>query len=553
LDRIDLLAEWSVYVDQVAFALALVSCHVEPLALGVRWNTPIHDPDRLPSGDEKPALIHYHQELDSLGLLRRTGIAGIDRQIDRVNHAITAEWTRASPTPTYEQWLSSESFGTRYAERQGEALALLVDRLLVRSILEVGLADGPHCGFPVDSYVGLDESEETVRDAARRYPGHRFFPQALSRYEGDADLVLCLGSGLSTDGRESRPLIENLWARTGKALVVSGMRGVVSEDGRRSGSQEESKEDSGESGLLAVLREITGDAEIYPIAELAGRVTYVALAEPQGRHPRDYVPDTLASVIDRHPDPLSLLFLRVDARRTTRFYPDHAPRLWEYPVVADLIESVLPRGDRLLDVGAGVTPLAPFLALRGFVVDTVDPSPIRRQWPPRADWNEWDFLDYGKAGLAHRSWNRPLGRVPKHLRFDGVYSISVIEHLPAAQRRELLSEIAQRVRGGGVVILTIDLMRDRNDLWNRNLGEEVEEPDRHGTLEDVVEEAQERGLVLFRQQIVREWGDSHVDIALLAMRRHWSDGPDLPAGRLARVRRSATRMRRASGGSPGRP
>ena len=63
-------------------------------------------------------------------------------------------------------------------------------------------------------------------------------------------------------------------------------------------------------------------------------------------------------------------------------------------------------------MGAGVTPLAPFLTSLGFVVDTVDPSPNRRTWPPQPDWNEWDFLDYANAGLAHRSWNCTLDKLP---------------------------------------------------------------------------------------------------------------------------------------------
>ncbi len=72
----------------------------------------------------------------------------------------------------------------------------------------------------------------------------------------------------------------------------------------------------------------------------------------------------------------------------------------------------LPSGSKLVDVGSGVTPLAPFLTSHGYLVDTVDPSENRRTWPPQPDWNEWDFLDYGAAGLANRSWNCILGELP---------------------------------------------------------------------------------------------------------------------------------------------
>ena len=177
--------------------------------------------------------------------------------------------------------------------------------------------------------------------------------------------------------------------------------------------------------------------------------TFVVLRPPALRHPRDYSPTTLAPLIARHPDPNLLLAIRLRAWRTLGFYPDHAPRLWEYPVVAQLVADSLPPGSNLVDVGAGVTPLAPFLTSRGYVVDTVDPSQIRRTWPPQPDWNEWDFLDYESAGLAHRSWNCTLDELPRRPQFDGAYSISVIEHLPAKKRRALLADISARVRPGG--------------------------------------------------------------------------------------------------------
>ena len=244
---------------------------------------------------------------------------------------------------------------------------------------------------------------------------------------------------------------------------------------------------------------------------------------------------------ERHPDPLSLIALRLDARRTTGFYPDHAPRLWEYPVVAHLVAEHLPPGSRLVDVGAGVTPLAPFLTRRGYQVDTVDPSLTIRRWPPQPDWNEWDFLDYGSAGLAHRSWNCTLGELPASPPFDGVYSISVIEHLPATVRRKLLADISTRTRTGGLVVLTVDLVRGSDDLWNRNLEIEVEDAAAHGTFQDVIEECALVGLELFRDDTVRDWDETRVDIGLLALRQT-SIAPARP--QRARGRHIRTKLRR---------
>jgi hypothetical protein len=68
------------------------------------------------------------------------------------------------------------------------------------------------------------------------------------------------------------------------------------------------------------------------------------------------------------------------------------------------------------------------------------------------------------------------------------------------------------------MVLTIDLVRGGNDLWNRNRGQIVDER-RHGTFGDVVSEGAAAGFELIRKDVVREWGDVDVDIGLIVMRR----------------------------------
>lgn len=153
------------------------------------------------------------------------------------------------------------------------------------------------------------------------------------------------------------------------------------------------------------------------------------------------------------------------------------------------------------------------------MVDTVDPSPNQRIWPPKPDWNEWDFLDYRSAGLAHQSWNCTLDQLPDKPIFDGANSVSVIEHLPADDRRAMLADISARVRPGRLVLLTIDLVRGRDGLWNRNRGLVVEDSSVHGTFQNIVDEGEGVGLELFHQETVQDWGDAGVDIGLLVFRR----------------------------------
>ena len=106
------------------------------------------------------------------------------------------------------------------------------------------------------------------------------------------------------------------------------------------------------------------------------------------------------------------------------------------------------------------------------------------------------------------------------LRFDCAYSISVIQHFRADERRALLTDMSWRVRPGGLVVLTVGLIRDSDYLWNGNRGVVVEEQTIHGKIQDVIAEGGRVGLDIFRLETVRGWGDPSVDIGLVAMRRN---------------------------------
>ena len=492
LDRIELLEDWSVHVDQVAMAVALAAERIETSTLDVRWNTPSHDPTRIPTDPPAPAVIHYHQEVGWRGLIKTTGRPSIDARIQAANHAVRDAWDKARPDVTYKRWLASRPRSDGLAS----IVTTLVDALGATTVLDVGSGSGFEWGARPVEVTRLDGSRDVLENLARR--------------RSTADVVVCtecLDPGAEQQDLErARSLLENLWCSTARALVVHDPE-PANEVAHRSAQS-----------ITEILRELAPDAELYPVTR-GGEAIVIALRTPPAKHPRDFGPSTLAPLAARLPDPFALLVLRLHALGTTTFYPDHAPRLWEYPVVAQLVRDGLPPGSRLVDVGAGVTPLAPFLTSMGYVVETVDPSPTIRRWPPQPDWNEWDFFDYGEVGMAHRSWNCTLDLIPQAPPFDGAYSVSVIEHVPAAVRRSLLADIARRVRPGGLVVLTIDLVPGTDDLWNLNLGVVVEEICDHGTISDVTQECLALGLVLLQAQTIRKWGDSRVDIGLLVLRK----------------------------------
>jgi SAM-dependent methyltransferase len=536
LERTALLEQWTVHLDQVSMALALAAEGVGFHPLDLRWNTPTHDPARLPADVAPPAVIHYHHELVADGRIRPTGMAPIDRQIERANSAIGDLWQRAFPNATFWQWryLTDPDLGSGVGSRgdplrtKRDLLVAILDAVRPASVLDVGCGDGEATrDLPLEGYTGIDLSPEAVRRAKAGRPDGEYLVGTLVDHPVHAELTLCLDVLIhQSDPRTYRDQVERLWATAGRVLVISGYERAPDVRAPMVHFHEP---------LSTTLRAVAPDAECYPVREEHGITTIVALRPPADRHHRDYASTTLDALVGGHPDPVGLLSLRLDAWRTLGFYPDHAPRLWEYPVVTGLLLDRLAPGSRIVDIGAGVTPMVPFLGRLGYVLDTVDPSTSRRTWPPEPDWNEWDFLDYGAVGLAHRSWNCTLDQLPRGLEFDAAYSVSVIEHLKADERRALLGEIATRVRSGGLVVLTIDLVRDSDDLWNRNRGIEVEEPSRHGTIADVVAEAGARGLELLRIDRVRHWGDTGVDIGLLAMVRTGRSTPLAQSARWGRV------------------
>ncbi len=507
LDRAELLDQWTVHVDQVAMALALGAEGIGSFPLDVRWNTPTHDSTRIPPRPQSPVVLHYHQKVNDRGRILPTGNPTIDGQIAVANDAIGRVWDQVQPDTTMVRW-NAERGTDQDPTRCGEPASLVrpygdltaIVGLLAAvvqqpsSVLEVGLPGSrPLVHLDGITFVAMEPSdlitggEGVVLDAGL-----------------EADLVVCHQAWVQAASPDEPDAIATVWASARHGLVLAG---------------------PARTDLHGALRTLKGSLEaddagieLYPVATEEGWAV-IALRPPGTRHPRDFGPTSLAPLIDRHPDPARLATLHLHAWRTTTFYPDHAPRLWEYPVVFDLLVDRLGPGSRLVDVGAGVTPLPPYLTLQGFMVDTVDPAENVRGWPPQADWNEWDYLDYGQRGLAHRSWNSTLDRLPRRRSFDGALSVSVIEHLPASDRRDLLAELANRVRIDGWVILTVDLVRGCDSLWNRSRGLVVEDPAVHGDFDDLVAECRAVGLDLVHQEKVRQWGEGEVDIGLLVLHR----------------------------------
>lgn len=516
LDRTDLLDRWATNVDQVSLALALADEQIETASLSPRWNLPTHLEELLPTFVERPSVIHYHSRVDRIGMVEPVGIPAADAQIARANAAIRELWQSGFPNQTFWNWRYATNpelgsgVGSRGAslDSKRRMLKSAVAALKPGSVLDVGCGDGEATrGLSLPSYTGVDLSSESIARASAGRPDGTYFVGSLVGRGLKADLVICLDVLIhQPDATVYGQLVSELVDATQDALLVSGYE-------RRPTA--ESPMIFFHEPLSATLTRLAPDAEIYPLGEVHEMTKFLLLKPPAARHPRDYTQASSHDLLRRHPNPLRLAAMRRSAQRTVGFYPVHEPRLWEYPGVVDWIERLGSAGARVVDIGAGVSPMAPYLTEHGFVVDTVDPSSMRREWPVRPDWDEWGYLDYAARGHAAFSGNCTLEQLTPERHYDFAFSVSVIEHLPAVVRRQLITEIHRRLNRGGWMILTVDVAHESDDLWNRSAGEQVEDPSRHGTFTGLLAEITESGYSILHSEIVRGWGNPLVDIGLV--------------------------------------
>ena len=179
--------------------------------------------------------------------------------------------------------------------------------------------------------------------------------------------------------------------------------------------------------------------------------------------------------------------LRKSRRLQTMTGYDHWSRAWEYPW-AVLAAGLDGGGDRrtpparplrILDVGGGGSPFAPWLAARGHEAHVVDPSLDQGRffaWDPgRSAWKNARTL--AKQSAFRLTGVRTLWGLPKDgaaarlhywpymaqkmdfpdAHFDRVFCLSVIEHIPHDLWPGCMREFVRVLRPGGRLVITMDM------------------------------------------------------------------------------------------------
>jgi SAM-dependent methyltransferase len=125
-------------------------------------------------------------------------------------------------------------------------------------------------------------------------------------------------------------------------------------------------------------------------------------------------------------------------------------RKLEYAFALEALLPHLKPGDRYLDAGCGVTPLAAVLGTRGVRAEACDYNRREIELLQRLD----TMSIYGTR--VTYTWQDLTNITYAEATFDAVSCISVIEHIPAPQDQVAVRELMRVLKPGGILVVTLD-------------------------------------------------------------------------------------------------
>lgn len=520
LAQAELLTTHLHHADQLGFALAMEELRLpfRPLSLGENF------PGHLPAHFYEQAApvpitaLHYHRHVDAHGVPRPTGISWIDRQLDpvvsrlRQQHHIALDnaafWeNRYATNPTLGSGVGSRGEVMLDKRRQ---LAPVLAAFADRPVVDIGCGDLEVLRvFDLSDYQGYDLSPTGLELARAKRPDWRFTQgSATDVPPGSADMAICLDVAIHQSTAEAyRGLVHSVVGASRDAVLMSGYEQAPSGKG------------------IVFFHEplsqtLAAHPDIARVTVLGGwRDVTLVLAERRRPHanPHDISTASLAGALAASPHPALLMDLVTLSRDKLGFFPQTIIRTIEYPWIA----ARMPRaaaGLRVLDMGAGVAALPLWLARQGMQVTTVDGHRLVRTLPAQPGWNEWGFLDYGLVDDRIRSHNCLMQDLANAGPFDLIYSVSVIEHIPAEARRAVLAAMRRCLVPGGRLLLTLDLIPGTDQLWNMSEGKRVDADPDHGSISDFLAELAGLGFVVTEQVLFRHIADSRTELLMVDAR-----------------------------------
>ncbi len=516
LDRGELLGNKLHHADQIGFGMALLDAGIAFEHLPVEANFPLHLRRYLPSlSPRRLSAVHYHREMDDHGLVGTVGVPWIDRQVQELNDSLRKLRRERLDNALFWdfRYRQNPELGSGIGSR-GEILAYKRQLLLPyfrafenKPILDVGCGDLETTRYmPARRYHGIDVAATALEISRTKRPDWRFDAARLGDLaSGSHDLVLCLDVLLhQSDGPFIETMVGDLVRVARQAVIVSGYSSLAEPHGIVFFSR----------SLSDMLKAHADVARVERLGSYRGVDMFLAVKRGVDlANAHDIGLSRLAYGMRETPDWPLLDELVGLSREHLGFFPSTIIRTIEYPWFAGRLAAHA--GQAVLDVGAGVSALPLWLAKKGCQVTTLDNHTLVRRRQDIHKWNEWGFLDYSSLDPSITSLQVDASTFETGERFAAIYSISVLEHVPAQLRRRILSAMKRLLAPYGRCYLSFDLVPDSEALWRMSEGSEVEPPEIHGRLEDVLNELPAAGLQVLETTTRRRIEGSRTDLAFV--------------------------------------
>lgn len=517
LNNRKLLDRWRLHSDQLGFGMAILEQSLAYEHLQIGENFPTHFAVTTYAGLKPQQIhaIHYHSQLNEHGHLQRTGVSWIDKQIDAANQVIvegrrddfdnSSFWDfRYHSAPELGSGLGSRGAVLKFKE---SLLRPYMKAISNDNVIDVGCGDIEIMRtMPLRNYLGIDVSGESIKLASHKRSDWSFKVANISEFEsGSYDYAICLDVLIHQSAAEQfDDLLKHLIRVCRKGVFVSGYSC-----------------ENPNSGIVFTHRSLSDalrkNPDINEVIEIGSyRDVNLYLALKQGGMPKTDADASIADIAfgcnETAEWPLLLDLVRL-SREELGFFPKTIIRTVEYPWFARRMIS--DRDRRVLDIGAGVCALPLWLSREGCSVVTIDFSPNVRELESKQRWNEWGYLDYGQIDPRISSHQINALNFEPDKPFDTIYSVSVIEHMPAEIRRGILAKLPNWLAPGGRVLFSIDLVPGTDDLWPLSEGKTVDPPGKHGTFPALIAEIENSGLRIIETAIRRGIVSSRTDLAFV--------------------------------------
>ena len=381
------------------------------------------------------------------------------------------------------------------------------------SVLDIGCGDGKIVSsLKIPNYTGVDISRKALSLSKKLRPESKFFHYKDKQNINPADMVICLDVLIHQDSYGGyKDVIKFATNKAKKRLIISG---YGSESDLDASCMCKYYED-----LILSLKKTNEFKRIYKFSRYRGLDVIIADKTEDvldvAKNPNDMDNRVIDSIIHSHKYIDQLLSIITASRSMFGWYTKHYPRLYEYPwVLTELGDDLTDK--RIVEFGAGISPLPLLIALKGGEVKTIDTGKevFLQEIPNR---NEWGYFNYSTLDEKITSLNRYIEiDTFEKKSIDILYSVSVIEHLDANSRRYLFSLFKNFLKDNGRIFLTVDLYKNSDILWNYNYGKEIESIKKHGTLKSIINELNELGIIIDKKIKLKMPKSEKVDIALLS-------------------------------------